>query len=491
MNFTLTERDSWDFARLSGDFNPLHVDPVAARRLQFGGTVCHGVHLVLKSLDLAAEAGWVVPARIETIGAVFGSPVRTGTPVDVVADREGGADRLRIVATSEGRPLFTAKLTLADGLACGPRPADRAPEAPALPLCPDFPPPQPMPALASSVPLGANTVLMQELLPSLADAPQGPELTADLLATTRIVGMVCPGLHSIYSELKLRRLRAGAISADGRMDCAVTRADPRFRSVRIDVTGCTLEGTLSAFFRAPPVSQPLLADLRSAVDAARFAGQHALVIGGSRGLGELVAKLLLTGGARVMLTYAQGQADAQRICDEAAAAGVDARATQLDASRALPPEQAAALAAAGFTHLYHFATPPISKSPAGSWSPTLFDRYCAFYVHGFVAAVRAAAAGRQGSAAPLRVLYPSTVFLDKPERGFAEYCAAKAAGEAMCDHLALDAGLAVHRPRLPRLQTDQNSSFMGVEGEPPLAVMLKVLHSLHPQDDRPRVDSAG
>jgi NAD(P)-dependent dehydrogenase (short-subunit alcohol dehydrogenase family) len=37
-----------------------------------------------------------------------------------------------------------------------------------------------------------------------------------------------------------------------------------------------------------------------------FAGATALIIGGSRGLGELTAKLLAKGGARILITYATG-----------------------------------------------------------------------------------------------------------------------------------------------------------------------------------------
>ncbi len=39
--------DSLAFAELSGDHNPLHVDPIAAPRTQFVGTVVHGIHAVL------------------------------------------------------------------------------------------------------------------------------------------------------------------------------------------------------------------------------------------------------------------------------------------------------------------------------------------------------------------------------------------------------------------------------------------------------------
>jgi len=41
-----------------------------------------------------------------------------------------------------------------------------------------------------------------------------------------------------------------------------------------------------------------------------------LVIGGSRGLGELTAKLLCSGGGCVHLTYSRGRNDARRVSAE-------------------------------------------------------------------------------------------------------------------------------------------------------------------------------
>ena len=108
LNFSLSEHDSWQFARLSGDFNPLHVDAIVARRLQFGGTICHGVHLTLKALDLAVAAGQLAPAHITSIGVVFGGSVRTGSSVSVELGREQGSNRVRMVVTNGGRAAFTA-----------------------------------------------------------------------------------------------------------------------------------------------------------------------------------------------------------------------------------------------------------------------------------------------------------------------------------------------------------------------------------------------
>lgn len=484
LKYSLTEHDSWQFARLSGDFNPLHVDTVSARRLQFGGTICHGVHLVLKALDLATESGLLACALIDTIGAVFGGSVRTGSPVEIDVIREPGSNRVRMVATSDARAVFTVKLTLADLLPggqlwAGPFPESDEPAVPAAPLCPEFPSTATLASLASEDALCVNQDLMRQLLPSLADSLHGLQLTADLLATTRIIGMKCPGLHSIYSEFKLRRRASDSPALAGKMSYSIARADPRFRSIRVLVTGGTLEGTLGAFFRAQPVAQPLLSYLQASIDPTRFASQHALVVGGSRGLGELVVKILLAGGARVTLSYVRGEADAKRIQQEAQALGSRVDILQLDASQPLPEASVGLMGAMSLTHLYYFATQQISKTPSVAWNPVLFDSFCQLYVHGFAALVRAAAQ-KCTSASRLRVLYPSTVFLDQPESGFAEYRAAKAAGEALCENLALNPALVLHKPRLPRLQTDQNSSFLGVEGVEPFPIMLQQLELLQP-----------
>lgn len=51
----LTQDDFSRFAALSGDDNPIHVDPVFSARTRFGKTVCHGMllyALICGALDL-------------------------------------------------------------------------------------------------------------------------------------------------------------------------------------------------------------------------------------------------------------------------------------------------------------------------------------------------------------------------------------------------------------------------------------------------------
>ena len=51
--FDLREQEL--FASLSGDFNPIHLDQVASRRLMYGHIVVHGIHLTLKGIDQFIE----------------------------------------------------------------------------------------------------------------------------------------------------------------------------------------------------------------------------------------------------------------------------------------------------------------------------------------------------------------------------------------------------------------------------------------------------
>lgn len=49
-DYSFTQSDQLQFASLSGDWNPIHVDPVFARRTIYGQVV-HGMHIVLVALN--------------------------------------------------------------------------------------------------------------------------------------------------------------------------------------------------------------------------------------------------------------------------------------------------------------------------------------------------------------------------------------------------------------------------------------------------------
>src|SRR5580704_4043548 len=80
--------DQLAFARLSGDYNPIHLDPVAARRLLFGHAVVHGMHALLWALDAWLEAT-TSALRVKRLKAKFRASIPLNTAVELLARGKG------------------------------------------------------------------------------------------------------------------------------------------------------------------------------------------------------------------------------------------------------------------------------------------------------------------------------------------------------------------------------------------------------------------
>src|SRR5947207_3496945 len=82
-----TPADQQAFARLSGDFNPIHLDPVAARLVAAGAPIVHGVNLLLRALD--AHFKDRVQAGRSVVTATFRRPALPGDSIAVIrSDRK-------------------------------------------------------------------------------------------------------------------------------------------------------------------------------------------------------------------------------------------------------------------------------------------------------------------------------------------------------------------------------------------------------------------
>jgi len=454
---TFSLADQQAFAELSGDFNPMHLDQSAARRLMLGGVAVHGVHLILWVMDSLAASG-VALGSLRSIRAHFERPAGLGEEITAHWQISTG----KIVAVAEGRTGRVMRLTLQPGQDHG-RAWTGSRVLPTL-ACRD----NRMEDIATqsgSLDLALPMAFARQF-PNLGVA-FSPREAAVLLASTRLVGMICPGLHSIFSGLSVEFIREPETS--GALEYMVTKADPRVRLIDISVRGAGCEGRLETFLRPEPVAQPGFAALKGTVPAGRFSGQRALVIGGSRGLGELTAKLLASGGADVTVTYFNGAEDAARMAGEAAALGYRMNVLHFDVGA--PPDEAPEFAA-NFTHAYYFATPRIAAAPHRGFSAAMFARYIAYYVTGFAQTVEWL---RPRAVSDLCIWYPSSVFVEIAPPGLAEYAAAKACGEALCAQLStrLAPARAV-ADRLPRLATDQTQSLAPLE----LADAVDVLRSI-------------
>lgn len=461
---TFTLEDQISFSRLSGDNNPLHVDPIAARRYLFGQPVVHGMHSVLWALD-DWLAGQTAAVNLRSLKVHFLKPVLLGTEVRCVSAYEQ-SHRVRLEVLGSGAAATRIQAQW-----------DAGPPAGADPPEPRFPEPRsPRDLSEDEIEKAAgrlNLYLHREaalaLFPNLLHCLPPAQL-AVLLATTRLVGVECPGLHSVYSELELS---ADDCRRGDALHYAVEKLDRSFHLASLRLAGPGMTGAIKAFVRPAPRPQPGYLELKREVAGGEFAGQSALVVGGSRGLGEVAAKLLCAGGARVKITYHQGREDARRVVDEIVAHGGAASCARFDVLQPDGDPADGAPADRPPSHLYYFATPFISPGEWGSFSADLFHKFCAYYVAGFARTVE-----RLRTLGLKNVFYPSTAYVDELPWNMGEYAAAKTAGETMCRLLEKKhPEMKIHRPRLPRMATDQTAGLLPVRNQEPVPVLVKALRS--------------
>jgi len=462
--------DQTAFANLSGDWNPLHLDPVFARRRLIGQIVVHGIHAIFWVLE-----NWLAvnkkPVVLKQLQARFSRPIPIGSivawnitastsehlgiAIDCAGSRAIDLD-IDWAAAGIEHKWAPASVSVTAGRACRRRSMDDLLNA------------------NGNIQLGYDKQGIARHFPNI-DASMPPGQACILLASSRLVGIECPGINALFSELNLSFAEN---THPPTLSYQVTKTDPRFHSLQMDLGAPGSKGTIKAFCLPEPQSQNDYLSIRAAVAPGEFTNQHALIVGGSRGLGELVAKILAAGGASTRITFKEGEGDAERVAREIAAGGGEAGHFQFDIEAAAKNIRAS-LGNWLPSHVYYFATPFIFSGQKGRFSPSLFKRFCDYYVTGLASLVAALK-----TTVPLHVFYPSSVAIDEVAAGMSEYAAAKCAGEYLCASLEKEhPGSVFFCPRLPRMATDQTLSILPVKNSDPLPVLLELTKAFRDKSD--------
>lgn len=454
------------FAEISGDKNPLHMNPLEARRMIFGAPVVHGIHSLLRCLDAAVRKHPEV-VSLQSLRASFELPIGIDQQFTVEFDGDVSSLRFRVISC--------------DGVAVRGRfsfgPAARS--ASIVPR-PQFPSawadlgPENIDGRAGELRLGLAPEKLISLFPNLADRFDPGQIAA-ILAVTRLVGMECPGLHSIFGGLTMRFDADRAVRP--MLAYRVTNWVPRNRMLQISVDCGHATGSIDCFHRPAPISQAGFAEIRRGLAHDEFIGVRALIVGGSRGLGEVTAKVLAGGGANVDLTYAVGAMDADNVVDDIVRHGGRARAFEFDVTAPRIPDRQDER----FTHVFFFATPRFSKSTGSCFNFRQFEKYTSYYVIGMSKTIDALRSSLEDGAV---FCLPSTKLIDTAEKEFREFIAAKCAAEAAATHMT-DRSLRIESVRLPRLRTDQTNSLSGPVADdaiPVISALVRQMVAIRRQD---------
>jgi len=475
-----SDEDQRLFALVSSDRNPMHMDPIAARRMITGRQVVHGIHILITAFEYWKNDNNSYPVSVD---CSFTNPISVGDKVVFTQTDdqehgiiiEGSINELRcahisIVTAQERGPGESGSVSAENDLGkecCCPTdlagPFDEAPEVHA----------------AKKYCVKLNDTDFSVKFPQ-AYRLFGNQCLSAIGALSYFVGMICPGLHSIFSSLNFT-LNRDAENQDT-LSFAVRKYDARVGLFDISFHGC-IQGGIKAFLRPPPQPQSSLQELSAHVRADEFKGTRSLIVGGSRGLGEMTVKILAAGGGDAVITYASGFDDAKAISDEINKVGSGTcEILRLDLTA--DPVESMNIDCSSLDAVYFFATPRIFRKKAGIFKPQLFQEFFEFYIRRFyeLCVYLEARAGTK----QIKIFFPSSVYVCARPGGMSEYAMAKAAAEVLIEEINKSfEKLSVISTRLPRLNTDQTSSIVKISTESNLEALLPIIRSLNKQDSKP------
>jgi hypothetical protein len=449
--FTLSHQLA--FAEFSGDMNPIHLSEEYARKTPPGAVIVHGINSFLWALDSFVSRFGGVSSQLSVR---FLQPIYLNESVKCCFIPES-----KVIEISSSSVVF-AKVKFVSEIGAWeeePHSADYSKSSSKCKLNE-----LDLSQIESCGRLDffetANPIAVPDLYPSLM-GHLGPSLVCQLGCLSAVVGMQVPGLHSIFVSAAVDLRQGNDVQF-----VDIVRTDSRFGLVDLEVQSVGIRSKVRAIVRPKPTVSSTLGHLEKEVDSEFAAGQKVLVIGGSRGLGLCVVKILALAGAKVTFTYSKGEKEAALLKEEMSSRNITVKSIQFDVKQpdlsTLFDEQP--------SYVFYFATPKIFVKRSKVFEEELFQNFKFFYVDAFQSVLK------QCSPNALKgVFYPSTIAVEEATRDLPEYIEAKLQGEAVAKQFGIENCINVLISRLPRTLTDQTATNLSLESQDPVDVMLPIL----------------
>ena len=434
---SFSKLDTKNFSQLSGDYNPIHIDEVYARKTITGTCVVHGIHNLLWVLELVAKKN---SGFFKEIYAQFLNPVFVGSEVKYSWEAKknyftiySGGEKVAIVYFNELVKNFNKEdLHGLETINLLNKPINLNPNdvSEKSSLNPYF---------------SGDSHLAESMFPCLSKKI-GKGLVCQIASLSEVVGMQVPGLHSLFSSAEIKIKRNIGIPK-----IYISSFNKRYQMVKLECQYKDLDAKLEAVFRPPPVEIPSCSNIKTIIKTEDFSKVQALIVGGSRGLGAWVAKILALGGAKITITYNFGKKDAEEIQEDIIKSGGHCRILKITINKSLQLN----LPDYDFNQMFYFASSKISQNKSSNFDNSMYKEFYRIYVQGFINLVELSIQKNVKC-----VFYPSTVFIDESNQMFQEYMKAKLEGELFCKKINKESKIIILHPRLPKMLTDQTASLI-------------------------------
>lgn len=441
LNRIFTMKDQNDFASLSGDYNPIHINEKESIKTHAGQPIVHGVNLVIWALE-----AFKIDIKKNTIIKIkFISQVNLDTKVQAIFSE----DKNEILILGDNKiKLCSIKFIILDTLnntsisshkvkfKTGKKNPDNV-EIEEVRIDKKI----------DKLYGGSKKHLAKILFPYLVKN-FGLDVVYEMACVSSIVGMKIPGNHSLFLNLSL------SYNHNSKTNYIIVKNKHEILKIlTIEYIGKNFNAEIQALFRPKPTKVKKILDLKKELpEKISLKNKKVLIIGGSRGLGAYVTKLCSIMGAELVFTYSSQDREAKLIEEDIVDNGGIAKSIKMN----VLDDNDIEILDDKFDYIYYFASPKILPNTSKNFNKKMYDHYHLFYVDVFKKIVE-----RFGSLnKKTKFLYPSTTYIDVDKDGFEEYINAKKKGEEICKSYTKNNFGRFYYPRIPPLNTDQNLSIL-------------------------------
>lgn len=343
VTFTVTQEMVDAFAELSGDYNSMHMNPEVARKSRYRQRVVHGMlpFSFLQLLNRVFDAG----VEFTKLNTRFRKPIFIGDTLtmEVGFSESGGEKSYEAVWSKKDDDSVVIKSSGAFRLyresgetGDGPGGFLRSDLDEAKHLIKDLD--QKEERLAFRVSNEAKRdysvrIFQAGLEDDSVDIKPGNNLVAVLMLST-LVGMRLPGRYAIFTRFDIELSEDVRPGQDVELVGQVTKASEATElmeaAISLEGDETLATGRIEVALNPPPKTMLSSEQIRKDFSHLNLTGKVVVITGASRGIGETTAKLLAALGAKVVVNYYRGEADAQAIVQDIQSGGADALALQCD-----------------------------------------------------------------------------------------------------------------------------------------------------------------
>jgi len=451
--------DQLNFAKMSGDFNPIHLDHNYARRSMSGDIVIHGINLVFWGLNIFLKLKRI-KIKIKKINIIFSKFVNIDKKIKIKIFLKSKKIIFKILDSDILVSEFEIQYQKSNN--------EKYPF-----LNKKFIKIKPNVTNLRNFKLNKKFVEYSAINKNLLRKKYlfmykylNINQIIDFVTITRFVGMSVPGENSILSKIELNYI----INKFNKSEIKISSIDQRFSLINLYYKGKNLSGNIRTLMRPKKITQDIQ-NKKLKIKKKEFANQRALIIGGSQGLGEAAVKILSLGSAKILFSYFKGKQDAVQNKE---VLKKDVKIFNLNIEKKINSKTYKNIKNFKPTHLYYFATPKIFSGNGLEFNERNFVMFNKYYLTGFKKIFDLLDKKILQS-----IFFPSSVAINKATGKLCEYACSKAAQEILLKYLNEKyKKIYFSYPRLPRLKTDQTLSILNHKSQLPFKKLLTLFRKL-------------